>query len=86
MKLSKPGKSTSSISVENITPFGIWLLVDDVEYFLNYKDFPWFLDKPIKAIFNVEKPQLNHLYWPDLDVDLELDSIVSPEKYPLLAH
>lgn len=86
MKLSKPVKNTSSISVENITPFGIWLLVDDVEYFLNYKEFPWFLDKPIKAIFNVEKPQLNHLYWPDLDVDLELDSIVSPEKYPLLAH
>ncbi len=86
MKLSKPGKSTSSISVENITPFGIWLLVDDVEYYLNYKDFPWFLDKPIKAIFNVEKPQPNHLYWPDLDVDLELDSIISPEKYPLFAH
>ena len=86
MKLSKPGKSTSSISVENITPFGIWLLVDDVEYFLNYKEFPWFLDKPIKSIFNVEKPQSNHLYWPDLDVDLELDSVISPGKYPLLAH
>lgn len=86
MKLSKPGKSTSSISVENITPFGIWLLVDDAEYFLNYKEFPWFLDKPIRSIFNVERPQSNHLVWPDLDVDLELDSIVSPEKYPLPAH
>ncbi|MEI6126634.1 MAG: DUF2442 domain-containing protein [Pseudomonadota bacterium] len=24
-----------------------------------------------------------HLYWPDLDVDLELDNLEFPERYPL---
>jgi hypothetical protein len=24
-----------------------------------------------------------HLYWPDLDVDLEIDNLKNPEKYPL---
>jgi hypothetical protein len=23
------------------------------------------------------------LYWPDLDVDLEIDNLENPEKYPL---
>ena len=26
-----------------------------------------------------------HLYWPKLDVDLDLDRILHPEKYPLVA-
>jgi hypothetical protein len=24
-----------------------------------------------------------HLYWPELDVDLEIDDLENPEKYPL---
>jgi hypothetical protein len=24
-----------------------------------------------------------HLHWPDLDVDLEIDNLENPEKYPL---
>ena len=35
MKLSEPGEGIL-VSVENITPFGIWLFVKDKEYFLNY--------------------------------------------------
>jgi hypothetical protein len=26
----------------------------------------------------------NHLYWPDLDVDLDIDSLEHPEDYPLV--
>jgi len=85
MKLSKSGKNTSSVSVENITPSGIWILINEKEFFLNYRDFPWFLNRPIKDIFNVERPAQNHLYWPKLDVDLELDSLLKPQNYPLIA-
>ena len=85
MKLSRHGKGTLSVSVENITPFGIWILVGNEEYFLSYKDFPMFLDKPIKSILNVELLHHNHLYWPGIDVDLEMDSIKNPQKYPLIA-
>ena len=85
MKLSRRGKSILSASVENITPFGIWILAGNEEYFLSYKDFPMFLNKPIKRILHVETLHHNHLYWPEIDVDLELDSIKNPEKYPLIA-
>ncbi|WP_420886735.1 DUF2442 domain-containing protein [Candidatus Kuenenia stuttgartensis] len=26
----------------------------------------------------------SHLHWPDLDIDLEIDSLENPEKYPLV--
>jgi hypothetical protein len=82
MKLSKPGKSIS-VSVENITPFGIWLYVKEKEYFLNYKNYPYFKDQTLNSIQNVKLLHGFHLYWPDLDVDLEIDNLENPEKYPL---
>ena len=84
MKLLKRGKNISAPSVENITPFGIWLFVEDTEYFLSYRDFPMFLDKPVKDIMHITMPHHGHLRWPDIDVDLEMDSIKEPERYPLL--
>ena len=82
MKLVKNGKNTS-VSVENITPFGIWMLVNGKEYFLSYQDYPYFEDQTIKSIYNVQLLHGFHLYWPDLDVDLEIDNLENPEKYPL---
>lgn len=82
MKSIKHGKSTSA-SVENITPFGIWLLVKGVEYFLSYKAYPYFKDQTLRSIQNVQLLHGYHLYWPDLDVDLEIDNLENPEKYPL---
>ena len=82
MKSSRHGKSTSA-SVENITPFGIWLLVKGAEYFLNYETYPYFKDQTLRAIQNVQLLHGYHLYWPDLDVDLEIDNLENPQKYPL---
>lgn len=82
MKLLKHGKDIS-VSVENITPFGIWLLATEKEYFLNYKDFPYFKDRTLNSIQNVQLLHGYHLYWPDLDIDLEIDNLENPEKYPL---
>lgn len=82
MKLLKNGKNIS-VSVENITPFGIWLMVKGKEYFLKYEKFPWFENQTIKAIHNVKLLHNFHLHWPDLDVDLEIDNLENPEKYPL---
>lgn len=82
MKSSKPGK-TISVSVENITPFGIWLFVKGKEYFLNYKDYPHFREQVLSAIQDVQLLHGYHLYWPQLDVDLEIDNLENPDKYPL---
>jgi hypothetical protein len=82
MKSSKRGAGIS-VNVENITPFGLWLFVNGQEYFLNYQDYPYFKEQTIKAIQTVKLLHGYHLYWPDLDVDLEIDNLENPEKYPL---
>lgn len=82
MKSSGPGKITS-VSVENITPFGIWLFANGREYFLSYKDYPFFRDQTLKSIQAVQLLHGYHLYWPELDVDLEIDNLENPERYPL---
>ena len=71
------------VCVENITPFGIWIFVREKEYFLSYKDYPYFKDQTLSSIQNVKLLHGYHLYWPELDVDLEIDNLENPEKYPL---
>src|SRR4030042_2808445 len=82
MKSLKHGKDISVI-VENITPFGIWLYIKEKEYFLSYKDYPYFKDQTLSSIQNVQLLHGYHLYWLELDIDLEIDNLENPEKYPL---
>ena len=82
MRSSKHGKGIL-VSVENITPLGIWLFARDKEYFLGYKDYPYFKDQTLSSIQNVQLLHGCHLFWPQLDVDLEIDNLENPEKYPL---
>ena len=87
MKSSKAGKtiSDSNTEITNVSPHGIWLFHEGTEYFLPYVSFPWFKKATIEAVMNLEVPGPNHFYWPDLDVDLHLDTIKHPEKYPLVS-
>lgn len=85
MRSAARGLSTSQVEVTNISTHGFWLLVRGGELFLSFKDFPWFKKASIDQIVNVELPQPEHLYWPDLDVDLDIESIIHPEKFPLVA-
>ncbi len=85
MKSSVLGKNTSRVEVQDITKHGVWLFVKGREFLLPFKDFPWFRDAKVSAVYNVTLQHKSHLYWPDLDVDLHVDSLSSPEKYPLLA-
>lgn len=68
-----------------MSPHGVWILIDDRERFLAFKDFPWFADATIAEIANVERPAPHHLHWPDLDVDIAVDSIDDPASYPLVS-
>lgn len=85
MKSKTHGKDTSVPEVTHISQHGFWLLVDDKELFLPFSEFPWFKEAPVSVILNVEWPQSHHLYWPDLDVDLTVESIEHPERFPLVA-
>lgn len=80
-----PGMNTSEPEVTNISQHGFWLLIDDRELFLPFDVFPWFKTATVEAILKVERPQPEHLFWPELDVDLTVDSIERPENYPLKA-
>jgi len=86
MKSSELGGSTSKVEVTNISMSGIWLLIREREYFLPYNDFPWFNDAKLSEIQNVKLLHPHHLYWPDLDIDLELESILNVKKYPFIYH
>ena len=83
MRSSALGKSTSQVEVQDIMPQGIWLLIQGVEYFLAYQDFPWFRKGTVEEIHDVYLLHGNHLHWPQLDVDLSLASLRNLEKYPL---
>ncbi len=80
-----PGTATSSPEVTNISGHGFWLLLDERELFLDFDQFPWFKRAPIESILEVQRPLPNHLRWPKLDVDLTVDSIEHPKRYPLEA-
>lgn len=80
-----PGTGTSRAEVTNIFRHGFWLLLDERELFLPFEEYPWFKRAPVEAILRLDRPQPDHLYWPDLDVDLSVDSIEHPERYPLKA-
>lgn len=84
MRSSALGKSISPAEVQDISRNGIWLLVQEKEYFLPYSDYPWFKEAKLAAIYNLKMLHGSHLHWPDLDVDLELESLQQPEKYPLV--
>ena len=59
-------------------------LVQDTEYFLPYDDFPWFRQATVGQILNVRLLRQDHLHWPELDVDLCIDSLSEPDKFPLI--
>ena len=83
MKASTRGVNTSQVEVSNIDQFGLWVLVQSKEYFLPYDDFPWFRNATIDQILKVKLLHQDHLYWPALDVDLCVDSLAEPGKFPL---
>ena len=87
MKLSSSthGVPTSGIEVTNVSSHGLWLLTDGRELFLSYDDFPWFKDAAVGSIIKVEQPSVGHFRWPDLDVDVGIESIEDPAKFPLKA-
>ena len=84
MRSGTPGKTTFEVEVTNLDRHGLWLLVRDEEFFLPFSQFPWFRDAKVTSILNVELLHGKHLYWPDLDIDLSLDSARNPEDYPLV--
>lgn len=80
-----PGCATSVVEVTHVSSHGFWLLLGGEDLFLRFSDFPWFRHATIGKLAAVERPAPNHLYWPELDVDLSVSSIRNPGAYPLIS-
>jgi hypothetical protein len=81
--LKNGGASTSEVEVASISRHGFWLYLDGREIFVSFKEFPWFADASVNKILDVRRPTPEHLHWPELDVDLSIESIEHPERFPL---
>lgn len=80
----KNSSSNTLVSVLMINAQGIMISVQGHDYFLSYNRIPWMQDAPIRSVLNVQMSGPESIEWPDLDVDLEIDSLRHPERYPLL--
>jgi hypothetical protein len=85
MKSEHIGTGTSATEVLIVSPHGFWLMAAGREHFLDFDLFPWFRRATVDQLFAVELLDATHLHWPKLDVDLDLDRIEHPERYPLVA-
>ena len=85
MRSETLGEDTSRVEVTNISRHGFWLLLGERELFVPFAEFPWFERAPVGSILNVELPHPGHLYWPALDIDLAVESVEHPERFPLIS-
>ena len=78
-----PGSATLEAEVTQVSVHGMWLLLGDEELHVPFDQFPWFRAATIDQLSSVERPTKDHLYWPQLDIDLSVASIRDPSAFPL---
>jgi len=85
MTSDKPGKnSLKKVSITQIKEDSILLRIGDEEFTLDFEHFPWFKGQSVQDVSLIEVIGDGiGLHWPKLDVDLEVESLRHPEKYPL---
>ncbi len=87
MKSVKRGSATSTAEVVHVSIHGFWIMLDPPgrELYLPFEKFPWFREATIRQLSHIEVERRHLIRWPDLDVDLDVDRIEHPERYPLVA-
>ena len=82
MSSLKHGTDILEYEVTNIEKFGFGLYNAGRAYFIDYESYPEFQNVPVKSILNIQKKDPDQFHWPDLDIDIELNALKNPEKYP----
>ncbi len=80
----KSNSQDMSVSVLMINDKGLMISVLGQDYFLSYNRIPWMRNASISDALNVQMCGRNAIEWPNLDVDLEIESLKHPERYPLI--
>jgi hypothetical protein len=73
--------SQTSVQITNIEQDGFWLLTPEGEYFVAFENYPDFYHATVAQIYNF-RYALEGFHWPDLDIDIELDALKHPERFP----
>ncbi len=68
--------------ITSIESDGFWLLTGTGEYFVSFESYPDFQRATIEQIFHFEQTY-DQYHWPDLDIDIELEALIHPERFPL---
>ena len=74
----------TSVSVLMINAQGIMLSVLGNDYFISYNRMPWLKDARISDVLNVQMSGRSAIEWKNLNIDLEIESLKHPERYPLI--
>lgn len=72
------------VNVLMINAQGMMMSVLGEDYFVSYNRVPWLRDARISSALNVRMSGSHAIEWPELDVDLEIESLKHPERYPLV--
>jgi len=83
MSLLQNGTCISESIVTNINGVGIFILVEDKEYFIPFRDYPALIDATVNQLMKVTFFPPFQLRWEYLDVDIELHALEQPENFPL---
>jgi hypothetical protein len=83
MRSLQNGRTTHPVSIGDMSPRGFYLLLGKRKLFLSFAQFPWFREFTLRELTGVRRPSPQHLRWPEFDIDLDVDAIEHPERYPL---
>ena len=78
-----PESALEQAQITSIEQDGFWLLTEEGEFFVSFERYPAFRKAKVEQIFDFEQDE-DAFYWPELDIDIELDALKHPEKYPLI--
>lgn len=76
-------KKVEVAEVQSISNQGIWIKVDNREFFLPFYEYPWFLEAKIEQIYNLEFFNNKHLHWPELNIDIDIRVLEYPMVQPI---
>ena len=85
MKSLQNGMPTLESEILNVSQHSFWIFYKDQEYQISFESFPWFKKCSIEVLYNYEVDKYGNFHWPDIDVDLNIDILENPDKYPLVS-
>lgn len=79
-------KNNEYAEVKFISNDGFLMEVNGKQYFASFQDFPFLYDMPISEAYNVEYLGQGDIRWEKSDIDLNIDILSNPDKYPIVMH